>query len=115
MRNFDISDRVICVVSGVSGIVEKFYVPTSCEEQTMVLTDNGRRYHAPTRCWRRCDEQCAKEAHYENGISAALPVVRETMQINIGGEIISVFKDEFEKELYKNLYAGLYAALDYGA
>ena len=52
-RNFDIGDKVICVISGVIGIVEKFYVPTSCAEQTMVITQDGRRYHAPTSEWRR--------------------------------------------------------------
>ena len=27
-----------------------------CEEQTMVLTDDGRRYHAPTRLWEVADK-----------------------------------------------------------
>ena len=33
----NIGDKVICGVSGVVGIVEKFYYPTSLEEQTMIL------------------------------------------------------------------------------
>lgn len=37
-RRFDIGDRIICTESGVSGICEKFYYPTACEEQTMVET-----------------------------------------------------------------------------
>lgn len=47
----NIGDKVICGVSGVVGIVEKFYhpTPTSLEEQTMILCPDGRRYHAPTR------------------------------------------------------------------
>ena len=52
-RPFDIGDKVICKASGVIGIVEKFYVPTACAEQTMVITDDGRRYHAPTSEWRK--------------------------------------------------------------
>lgn len=33
--------------------------------------------------------------------NAAQPVLRETMQINIGGVMKTVYKDEIEKELYK--------------
>lgn len=50
-RDFEIGDRVICKDSGVIGMVLKFYFPTSCPEQTMVLTDDGRKYHAPTNDW----------------------------------------------------------------
>ena len=52
-RCFEIGDRVICVLSGVIGTVEKFYYPTSCAEQTMVVTADGRKYHAPTRTWKK--------------------------------------------------------------
>lgn len=52
-RRFDIGDRIICTESGVSGICEKFYYPTACEEQTMVETADGRHYHAPTRTWEK--------------------------------------------------------------
>lgn len=55
-RKFDINDRVICRESGVVGKVLRFYVPTSCAEQTMVLTDDGREYHAPTSTWVKCSE-----------------------------------------------------------
>ena len=54
-RRFDIGDRIICTESGVSGICEKFYYPTACEEQTMVETADGRHYHAPTRTWKKVD------------------------------------------------------------
>lgn len=54
-RRFDIGDRIICTESGVSGICEKFYYPTACEEQTMVETADGRHYHAPTRTWEKTD------------------------------------------------------------
>ena len=52
-RTFYIGDKVICVSSGVIGVVEKFYTPTTCAEQTMVITQDGRKYHAPTREWRK--------------------------------------------------------------
>lgn len=50
-RKFDLGDRIMCISSGVIGKCIKFYIPTTCEEQTMVLTDDGRKYHAPTREW----------------------------------------------------------------
>lgn len=50
-REFNIGDRILCTVSGVVGKCISFYTPTACEEQTMVLTDDGRRYHAPTSTW----------------------------------------------------------------
>lgn len=49
-NTFDIKigDKVICIVSGVKGIVVKKYFPTGCEEQIMIRCDDGRLYHAPT-------------------------------------------------------------------
>lgn len=52
-RPFNIGDKVICVTSGVIGRVEKFYVQTACAEQTMVITPDGKKYHAPTWQWRK--------------------------------------------------------------
>ena len=43
----------------------------------------------------------------------AAPILRETMEIHIGGMQLTVYKDEIEKELYKQLYAGL--GLQFGA
>lgn len=54
-REFKIGDKIICKESGVIGICTKFYIPTACEEQTMVETSDGRFYHAPTRTWKRYD------------------------------------------------------------
>jgi hypothetical protein len=51
-RTIKIGYKVICSESGVVGTVIRFYTPTSCEEQTMVKTKDGRQYHAPTRTWR---------------------------------------------------------------
>jgi hypothetical protein len=54
-RKFDIGDRVICLQSGVVGKVFGFYTPTACAEQTKVLTDDERIYHAPTNEWIKYD------------------------------------------------------------
>jgi hypothetical protein len=48
-----LGDKVICRWSGVIGIVIKQYYPTASEQQTMVETADGRKYHAPTRTWAR--------------------------------------------------------------
>lgn len=54
-RDFGIGDTVLCTESGVVGVVLRFYYPTSCEEQTKVLTGDGRKYHAPTYTWVKYD------------------------------------------------------------
>lgn len=59
-RRFNIGDRIICIESGVVGKCIKFYVPTACEEQTMVITNDGRKYHAPLVDWIRIKERGVK-------------------------------------------------------
>lgn len=55
-RGFDVGDRIVCISSGIVGICTKIYVPTACGEQTMVRTDDGRMYHAPSGEWRRAGD-----------------------------------------------------------
>lgn len=50
-----IGDEVVDTTSGISGIVIKQYYPTACEQQTMIQCDDGRKYHAPTRCFEKKD------------------------------------------------------------
>lgn len=52
MRDIQLGDKVVCTISGVSGIVIKQYCPTACEPQIMVSTSDGRKYHAPKSAWR---------------------------------------------------------------
>lgn len=49
------------------------------------------------------ETQIAQEASISAGISAAAPALRETMKINAGGVMTTVYKDEIEKEIYKAL------------
>lgn len=37
------------------------------------------------------------------GENAAAPALRETMEINICGTVVTVYKDELAKEIYKSL------------
>ena len=48
-----LGDRVICVFSGVIGVVIKQYYPTACAQQTMIRCLDGRLYHAPTYSFRK--------------------------------------------------------------
>lgn len=59
------------------------------------------------------EPQIAANAGVSAGISASAPALRETMQINVGGVMTTVYKDEIEKELYKALYEPF--MLNYGA
>ena len=45
---------------------------------------------------------------------AAAPILRETMQISIGGVMTTVYKEDIKKELYKSLYEHLCVGLNYG-
>lgn len=40
----------------------------------------------------------------DNMKSAAMPAMRETMTINIGGVMTSVYKDDIEKQIQKELF-----------
>lgn len=57
--------------------------------------------------------QIARESGISAGLSAATPALRETMQINVGGVMTTVYKDEIEKEIYKALREPF--MLNYGA
>lgn len=48
-----IGDKVVCIASGVTGIIIKQYTPTVSEEQIMIRCIDGRKYHAPTRLFKK--------------------------------------------------------------
>lgn len=85
-RGFDIGDRVICTESGVIGRAIQFYYPTTCAEQTMILCDDGRKYHAPSTEFIKVDkltEEIAKKIKsrpQQIAMSAALPLAQEAAQ-----------------------------------
>lgn len=59
------------------------------------------------------EPQIAINAGVGAGASGAASALRETMQINVGGVMTAVYKDEIEKELYRALREPL--MLNYGA
>lgn len=75
------------------------------------FVDKCDRKRMESHCYR--DEPIGIEAGKEVGMNAAQPVLRETMQMNIGGVMTTVYKDEIEKELYKAFREPF--SLDYGA
>jgi len=66
-KDIKYGDWVICNESGVVGRIINFYTPTSCEEQIMVKTRDGHRYHAPTRLWK----------HYQFGVQPTTVIIDE--------------------------------------
>lgn len=53
IMNFQIGDKVVCIPTGVRGTVVKQYYPTASAQQTMIRTENGLLYHAPTYDFRK--------------------------------------------------------------
>lgn len=100
-----------CTSSGVIGEVIKFYKPTACEEQTLVRTDDGRQYHAPTKEWVIVNMEA--DLVHDAVSNAAASVLRETMRICVNGKHETVYKDDVERELTRSLYEGM--GLNYGA
>lgn len=43
------------------------------------------------------------------------PVLRETVNTIVDGQVVEVYKDEIERELYKHLYDGLHCGFISGA
>lgn len=53
------------------------------------------------------NDQLIANAGQSASLSAAAPLLRKTMKINVGGNVVTVYKDDIEKELYKHLGIGL--------
>jgi hypothetical protein len=120
-RAFNVGDMVFCSETGIVGEVVKFYIPTACEEQTMVRTLDDKKYHAPTRMWTPfMDDELVNDIKnfdktaYIRSASAectaplAMPYLRETMEIHVDGTTLTVYKDDIQRELYKELYKGIF-------
>ncbi|MEG1932084.1 MAG: hypothetical protein RR075_03130, partial [Pygmaiobacter sp.] len=54
-----IGDKVYIPSNEISGTVVKQYYPTACEQQTMIRTEDGRFYHAPTRMFSMQEKESA--------------------------------------------------------
>lgn len=120
-RRINIGDRVICTESGVIGIVTKFYIPTASEEQRMVDTDDGRQYHAPTRCWTLLTIGMDVGSQADQSVSQEVLVKHDYRDIKLTESMtITIDLEELKKTLAKEIYRdfdfyrGLRSATDYG-
>lgn len=75
------------------------------------MSGKCQKCHKRDKCDHKYMEMCAyieiPQIARETGMSAAQPVLRENMQINAGGVMTKVYKDEIEKEIYNELCKSL--------
>lgn len=73
-------------------------------EKCQKCPDRDKCSHKRMEACAYMDEPYGKNAGIEAGVNAAVPGLRETMQINVGGVMTSVYKVEIEKAIYKALH-----------
>lgn len=127
---YDIGDRVMQIDEKVIGEVIKFYTPTACEQQTMILCDDGRKYHAPSDTFIKIGEseeqitKKTKEKPPQLAMSAAIPLAQDLTQplliphdyrnIKVAeGMTITIDLEELKKQLIESRYEKI--GLNYGA
>ena len=87
------------------------------ESTSIVFLDSGNLFYENAPFFRngierkqnehKRPEPMIAEASQSNSVSAAAPLLRETMEIRVAGKKLTVYKDDIEKELYKSLDSGL--------
>lgn len=127
---YGIGDRVIQIEDGVIGEVIKIYKPTACNYQTMILCDDGRKYHAPSDTFIKVSEltekiekkiknkpqQIAMEAGFPAGKCASQPLLVPHDYRNIKaaeGMTITINLECLKKQLVESHYKQI--GLNYGA
>lgn len=75
-----------------------------CKECSYVDTCENKRMEALSYL---DDKNIIADAIEKTAMSAAAPILRETMKIHVDGHDVLVYKDEVERELYKHLGVGL--------
>lgn len=128
--DYDIGDRVIQIDDKVIGKVIKFYYPTACGQQTMILCDDGRKYHAPSHTFVKVDElteeitKKIKSRPTQLAMQAAMPLTQEAAQplliphdyrnIKVAeGMTITIDLEDLKKQLVESHYKQI--GLNYGA
>lgn len=127
---YQIGDRVVQIENGIIGKVIRFYRPTACKQQTMILCDDGRKYHAPSDTFIRVDEitkeiakkikdmppQIAMEAGMPAAQEAAQPLLipHDYRRVKVGeGVTITIDLEEMKRQLVESHYQRI--GLNYGA
>lgn len=123
---YGIGDRVIQIGERMIGEVIKFYYTTACGQQTMILCDDGRKYHAPSHTFIKEDE-LKKEMRprpRQVVISAARPSAQESSQptivphdyrnVKVAEDMtVTIDLEELKKKMEESLYKQI--GLNYGA
>lgn len=126
---YDIGDRVIQIDDGVIGEVIKFYVPTACKQQTMILCDDGRKYHAPSDTFIKVSElteelaEKIKNRPQQIAMAAAMPLTQDLTQplliphdyrnVKVAeGMTITIDLEDLKKQLVESHYKQI--GLNYG-
>lgn len=125
---YDVGDRVVDKESGIIGTVKKFYFPTACGSQTMIVCDDGREYHAPSDCFVELRDADLPELLKKPQIamSAATPLMQSAAQplavkhnyrnIKIGeNTTITIDVEELKKQMQEDHYKSMGIGLNYGA
>lgn len=127
---YTIGDRVMRIEDKVIGEVIKMYYPTACKQQTMILCDDGRKYHASSDTFVKVselEEQIAKKIKDKPpqiAMSAAMPLTQDLAQpllvphdyrnIKVAdGMTITIDLEELKKQLIESHYQK--TGLNYGA
>lgn len=125
---YDVGDRVVDKENGIIGTVKRFYYPTACGAQTMIVCDDGREYHAPSDHFvelRHADlprllkkPQIAMSAGVPLMQSAAQPLLVKHNYRNVKvGEntTITIDVEELKKQMQEDIYKSMGIGLNYGA
>ncbi|MBD5546919.1 MAG: hypothetical protein HDQ97_05920 [Lachnospiraceae bacterium] len=127
---YDIGDRVMQIDDKVIGEVIKFYTPTACEQQTMILCDDGRKYHAPSITFVKVSEleeeivSKIKSRPPQLAMAADMPITQEATQpllvphdyrnVKVAeGMTITIDLEDLKKPLVESHYKQI--GLNYGA
>lgn len=127
---YDIGDRVMQIDDKVIGEVIKFYCPTACGQQTMILCDDGRKYHAPSETFIKVSEleeqivSKIKSRPPQLAMSAAMPLAQDAAQplliphdyrnVKVAeGMTITIDLEDLKKQLIESHYNQI--GLNYGA
>ena len=75
-----------------------------CQKCSRVEKCDHKRMEA---CAYYDERNMAESVNAPFAADAASPILRETVNMIVNGQVVKVYKDEIERELYKNLYDGL--------
>lgn len=127
---YGIGDRVMQIQEKVIGKVIDMYYPTACKQQTMILCDDGRKYHAPSETFVKVSEleeqivSKIKSIPQPLAMSATMPLSQEMAQPMLvphdyrnvkvaDGITITIDLEELKKQLVESYYQKI--GLNYGA